>query len=324
MKVLIYASIVFVGLILVFLLRIFQLLYLKRGAGKKSIRKTGNGINAYLMLAFMFLFLCTFWFYSFQVSDQFLPEAATLHGEKLDKLFWEGTALILVPFTITHIVLFMFAFLYRQKKDKPAKYYPRNRKLEVTWTILTAGSLVTFIIVGLSLWNEVKSAPPKEAELIEIMGAQFTWQARYPGADGILGNSNYQLIDPENFFGIDAADKEAKDDFIPMTIHVPKGKPVYFIIRSRDVIHSLFIPHFRVKMDAVPGMPTRFWFTPKYTTEEMRSKVGDESFNYEIACAEVCGGAHFAMKALIVVDEPEDYKKWYSRQESWYSQYNQP
>jgi cytochrome c oxidase subunit 2 len=108
---------------------------------------------------------------------------------------------------------------------------------------------------------------------------------------------------------------------MPRELHIPVGKPVEFRIRARDVLHSVFAPHFRLKMDAVPGMPTRFWFVPTKTTAEMRIETGNPDFNYEIACAEVCGRAHFSMRLIVVVEEPEEYEKWKAEQEPWLSRF---
>ena len=99
-----------------------------------------------------------------------------------------------------------------------------------------------------------------------------------------------------------------------------KGKPVLLNIRARDVIHSFYSPHFRLQMNAVPGMPTRFWFVPTKTTAEMRVETGNPDFNYELVCNKICGKGHFGMKYLIVVDEPEEYEKWYAEQQPWLKQ----
>jgi len=104
------------------------------------------------------------------------------------------------------------------------------------------------------------------------------------------------------------------DDFTSTEIHVPKGHPVLIKIRSRDVLHAVYMPHFRVQMYAVPGMPTRFWFTPTMTTDEMRAHLGNPNFKYELACNQICGASHYAMKATLVVDEPDDYQAWYAKQ----------
>jgi cytochrome c oxidase subunit 2 len=171
--------------------------------------------------------------------------------------------------------------------------------------------------MGYRTWSDITAPAPKDAVVLEITGKQFNWIARYPGKDGKLGTYNYKLIDATNEVGIDFSDKSSFDDFLPREIHVPKGKPVQFKIRARDVLHSVFLPHFRQKMDAVPGMPTTFWFTPIYTTEEMKSITGNPNFKYELACTEVCGRGHFGMKFLLVVDEPEDFEKWYASQEAF-------
>lgn len=296
-----------------------RLLYISKKRPLSQVKS--NDVNAYLMLAFLLLFLGGFWGYSFYANDEGLADAASEHGERLDELFWIATTVILIPFTLLHILLFWAAFRFRQKKGHNAKYYPYNLKLEVSWTVITAGALIVLIAMGIVLWSDVKSPPPREAEVVEILGAQYVWFIRYPGADGKLGNTDYRLIDDQNNFGMNLNDPAVADDFTTPRIHIPKGKPVLFLIRSRDVIHSVFAPHFRLKMDAVPGMTTQFWFIPKYTTEEMRSKTGNPDFNYEIACAEVCGRGHFAMKTVIIVEELEDYQSWKEQQKPWLSQH---
>src|SRR5690606_27038141 len=136
---------------------------------------------------------------------------------------------------------------------------------------------------------------------------QFAWAFRYAGEDNKLGAFNYQLMDPTNLMGIDFSDANAFDDFMPREITLPKGKPVEIKIRARDVLHSVYLPHFRQKMDAMPGMPTRMWFIPTKTTAEMRDELKNPDFNYELACAEVCGRGHFSMRLTVVVLEPEEY-----------------
>jgi cytochrome c oxidase subunit 2 len=176
------------------------------------------------------------------------------------------------------------------------------------------------VFTGLRVWNKVMSDAPKDAEIIEIMGKQFGWQVRYGGVEnGKLGNYNYKLIDDAagNEFGLDFTDENSFDDFTNSSeLHIPKGKPVLLKIRARDVLHSVFIPHMRVKMDAVPGMPTKFWFIADKSTADMKAELGNPDFKYEIACTEVCGRSHFAMRLILVVDEPADYEKWKKEQKS--------
>ena len=153
------------------------------------------------------------------------------------------------------------------------------------------------------------------------MGQQYAWLFHYPGPDGKLGPSNYKLIDVDNKMGIDFLNPAAQDDFLPREIHLPKGVPVLFKIRARDVIHSVYVPQFRVQMNAVPGMPTQFWFTPNKTTEEMRAETGDPDYVFELVCNKICGKAHFSMRSTIVVEEKEDYEKWKASQKSWLSKH---
>jgi cytochrome c oxidase subunit II len=124
-----------------------------------------------------------------------------------------------------------------------------------------------------------------------------------------------KLIDASNEMGIDFTDKDSHDDFMPREIHIPVNQPILFKIRARDVLHSVFAPHFRLKMDAVPGMSTKFWFIPTKTTEEMKAETNNPNFKYEVACTEVCGKGHFAMRYIIVVETEEEYNKWLKEQE---------
>lgn len=300
--------------------KIIRLLAMSRRKDRTETVQAGNNTSARLLLLFLILFMGGFWWYFFYAGPDMLPESASEHGAETDRLFYTAMGVILVPFTVLNILLFYAAFRFRYRKGKTARFYPKNNRLEVVWTFVPAGVFTVLIISGITTWNNIKSPAPEGAEVIEVMGYQFAWAVRYPGQDEELGSRHYQLIDAENMFGMDFTDAASFDDFTPRVLHIPKGKPVLLKIFSRDVIHSVFLPHFRVKMDAVPGMPTRFWFTPKYSTAEMREKTGDPDFNYELACTEVCGRGHFAMRMIVVVDEAVDYQAWKSEQRPWLQQ----
>ncbi len=278
---------------------------------------SGNTRTAYYMLGFLLLLMGGFWWYFFHAQPDLLPEAASEHGLQTDNLFYIAIGVILVPFTLLNILLFYAAFRFRYKEGRRAVFYPENNRLEMVWTIVPTLVFTTLILMGSRLWNQITDAPPENAEVIEVMGFQFAWKVRYPGADNTLGQRDYQLIDAVNDFGMDVSDPYTFDDFVPQEIHIPKGRPVVLKIFSKDVIHSVFLPHFRVKMDAVPGMPTQFWFVPRLSTAEMRERVGNPDFNYEMACTEVCGRGHFAMRMKVIVDEPQDYEKWKREQTAW-------
>lgn len=311
-------SLVLIIAILVMVYRIHSLIDVAKGNHKKNVTGS-NGMNAALLFAFLIIGLIFLVWYSVTRFDVYNLPVASEHGKSTDNLFWVTMAVTGIVFIITQILLFYFSYRYRYKAKAKALYFPENNRLEMIWTLVPAVVLTLLIFSGLKIWNEVTADPPEEAEIVEIMGYQFAWKTRYPGKDGQLGKYDFRLVDAVNEFGIDFRDKAAFDDFTPREIHIPKGKPVLLKIRARDVLHSVFAPHFRLKMDAVPGMPTSFWFIPSKSTAEMRVETGNPDFNYEIACAEVCGRGHFSMRMLVVVDEPEDYEKWKSEQQSWLS-----
>jgi cytochrome c oxidase subunit 2 len=154
--------------------------------------------------------------------------------------------------------------------------------------------------------------------IVELYAKQFDWTARYAGSDEKLGRANFQLIQGGNFLGIDSTDVAAKDDkIVKGEFHVPVGKPVQFVFRSQDVIHSAYMPHFRAQMNVVPGLKTQFNFVPTITTNEMRQIVKNADFDYYVLCNKICGAAHYNMQMKIVVDTPEQYAQWIAQQNTF-------
>jgi cytochrome c oxidase subunit 2 len=165
---------------------------------------------------------------------------------------------------------------------------------------------------GLYYWFQITGEAPKNAQVVEVTGKQFAWEFRYPGRDGVLGKKYYKNIDEakSNNLGQIWEDKANHDDiYVSQEVHVVVDKPVKFIIGAKDVIHDVGLVHFRMKMDAVPGIPTTMWFTPKFTTKEMKEKYGPD-FEYEISCDQMCGSGHFSMKGIIVVETQEEFDRW--------------
>lgn len=285
---------------------------------------SANKWNAFGLFAFWIISVIgVVWSY-LEYRQDFLPEAASEHGKETDYWFWVSMAVIMIAFIIVNSLLFYFPYKYQFKKENKATFYPHNNKLEVIWTVIPAIIMAGLVFTGLQVWNKVMDDAPADAEVVEIMGKQFGWFVRYPGVDdNTLGNYDFRLTDDVtgNLQGIDFTDPNSFDDFVNGSeMHIPKGKPVLLKIRARDVLHSVFIPHMRVKMDAVPGMPTKFWFVADKSTEDMRAELGNPDFNYEIACTEVCGRSHFGMKLILVVDEQEDYDKWKKAQTPFLTQ----
>lgn len=279
------------------------------GAPDKFNSANGVGLFAFWIISIVGII----WSFIVYKKD-FLPEASSVHGKETDYWFWVSMIVIMIGFFIVNTFLFLFSYLYRHNKNRKVTFYTHNNNLEIIWTTVPAIVMAGLVFSGLRVWTKITSEAPANAEQIDIMGKQFGWTVRYAGVDdNQFGKYNYKLMDDAggNPMGVDFSDPNSFDDFSNASeMHIPKGKPVLLKIRARDVLHSVFIPHMRVKMDAVPGMPTKFWFVADKSTAEMRAELGKPEFNYEIACTEICGRSHFGMKLLLVVDEPVDYEKW--------------
>ncbi len=317
--VIIVVGIFIVLAILLVLYRIHILLEVAKGNYHKRVT-TSNRVNAVLFLVFMIVGLAAFWIFSIKEYPKYHLPVASQHGVAWDNMFWATVVITLIVFFITQILLFYFSFRYHYREGNKALYYPVNDTLEKVWTIIPAIVMAILVFAGMKIWNKITSKPPANAEVVEIMGYQFAWKTRYPGKDNKLGSYDFRLVDATNVMGVDFRDKASFDDFEPAEMHLPKGRPVLLKIRSRDVIHDVYCPYFRLKMDAVPGMPTRFWFIPTKTTAEMRKETGNPDFNYEIACSQLCGRGHFSMRLIVVVDDPDQYDKWKAEQKPWLSQ----
>ena len=152
-----------------------------------------------------------------------------------------------------------------------------------------------------------------------MIAEQFKWNIRYAGDDNELGLRNYKLTTPTNGLGIDFKDRKSWDDRLGAEIVLPVNRSTRVTIGSKDVLHSFYIPEFRVQMNAVPGMPTYFQFTPKYTTEEMRAKVNDPKFNYILLCNKICGSGHYNMQVVVRVVSEEEYQQWLAEQPLYYN-----
>lgn len=254
----------------------------------------------------------------------FMNNPASAHGAEIDRMMWNSLMVAVIASVLTNILLFYYAWKYRYKEGRKALFYPHNNKLEVVWTIVPAVVLTLLIFDGVGVWHDTMSdlteEELEEAVVYEVNGKQFGWTVRYPGQDQTLGEANVSYINEAtgNDIGVNYADPEAQDDLIVQEIHLPVNRQALMKIRSRDVLHSATIAHFRVKMDAVPGMPTSFKFTPTVTTAEMRERTGDPEFNYEMSCQQICGGGHWNMRRVIVVESEEEYQAWLAEQKPYY------
>lgn len=313
--------------------------------GEKKAFEQSNRVNAALMVVFLVLGLVGVWYCNeLYYHKTLLPfPSASDHGEKIDTMLWITLIVTGIVFLATQILLFVFAFKYQYKSDKKAYFFPHSTTLELIWTTFPAIVLCTLVGFGIFYWFQITSDAPKDALQVEVTGQQFSWIFRYPGKDNEFGRKYYGNIDnANNILGliykdtaVDKFDKnrnvvgktELKGDpashddiVVTQTMYVIKDQPVKLIIGSRDVIHDVGLVHFRLKMDAVPGTPTTLWFTPKYTTEEMKQITKNPDFEYEISCDQMCGNGHYSMKGVIRVVTKAEFILWRAQQKAAYTQ----
>ncbi len=274
-----------------------------------------NQGNMWVLFLIAFLGFCLWQFMAYK--DKILPEAASAHGPEIDRLFNVTLALITLVFIGTHIVMIYQTYKYAGKKANRATYFAHSNKLELIWTVIPAIVLSGLIAYGLTVWNDVIYPGDKKAMVVELYAKQFDWTARYSGKDNELGRYDFRSIGEGNDLGLLEDAKNDDDVLVKGEFHLIKGEPVQFKFRSRDVIHSAFMPHFRAQMNCVPGMETMFEFTPTITTAEMRTKLNNPKFNYILLCNKICGATHFNMQMDIVVDTKEEFNKWMAEQKTW-------
>lgn len=423
---LIFIAIAMVLIVLYQVTRTLDIVSQLRGESDENVEHNTK-LQGIGLLIFMVLGTIGF-FWSFGHFKDTNIEVASEHGELIERMFIFTLVITGAVFVICNILLFTFAYIYRYRRGRISDHFAHSNKLELIWTVIPTIVLAGFVLFGLQSWTKITAKASPEAIVFEVTGQQFFWSVRYPGADGVLGMRDYNLICPENPVGIvtrefiqhkiallsgnpdlgtrgEIGDLEARkaalpaliaevqtqlekrpnrykaddlkaeldkltkeledidehittrqknleriqakyteaymtanaalmkagyDDLMPSQIHLPVNKEAVAKITALDVIHDFNVPHMKVKMDAVPGMPTSFKFTPTQTTAEMRQtlssnpiwqkvKDGDtepmwKSFNYEVACAELCGTGHSAMKYIMVIETEEEYQKWLSEQ----------
>jgi len=195
-----------------------------------------------------------------------------------------------IVFILTNLTLAWFTYRYQDAPGEQAAHRHDNTRLEWTWTLVTAAIMAGFLVHALDLWAKIQSDAPPDAMVVEITGQQFAWNVRYPGPDHVFGKTDAKFASQENPIGLDKSDPAGADDMMLLNqLYLPQGRAVRVRLRSMDVIHSFFLPNFRVKQDAVPGMTVETWFTPT------------ESGDFDIACAEHCGLGHYRMRGQVHV-----------------------
>jgi cytochrome c oxidase subunit II len=342
---LILAVLVLVAIAIWQLAKIFELSQMGADRANDQIANdSDNKYNGYLLFAFL-VFIYGITIFSFaKYGKMLLPVSASEHGVDYDRLMWISFAIIFFVQTITQFLLHYFGYKYRGEKGKKALFYADNDRLEFIWTIIPVITLASLILYGLYSWVNIMDFNDEGDPLVvELYAQQFNWTARYGGDDNVLGDASVRLIDIDkaNVLGLDQGDPNASDDVIVKELHLPVGRKVNFFMRSQDVLHSAYMPHFRAQMNCVPGMVTQFSFTPTVTTEEMRlnpdivdkvkrtnslraqrAAAGEPDsdpweFDYVLLCNKICGKSHYNMQLKIIVESEEDFNKWLKEQKTF-------
>jgi cytochrome c oxidase subunit II len=242
------------------------------------------------------------------------PLAAT-HGGQIDSLIGWIHIFMLILFVGWGGFL-LYAIVRFRKSRNPVADYKGVTSKNSTYSEIGVAVVEAILLIGFAipLWAaRVDTVPPENQALtVNLTPEQFAWNVRYAGPDGVFGRTDIKLIDLQsNPLGVDRSDPAAKDDVTTVNqLYLPVNKPIIVNLRSKDVIHSFNVPEFRVKQDAIPGLTIPIWFIPNVTTAEMRQRTGNPQFQYEIACAQLCGLGHYRMRGFVTVLSAEEFQKW--------------
>lgn len=322
-----FARYLFYGIVLLLIVIFFMATSLMSRVSKMRAPEVQPKLNYGRVNAYLFPLFLVLWFgmiiYEIGAHNKYmLPESASDTGIEIDRLFNITMLVTGIVFVLVQVLLFYYAFRYRHREGKKAYFYSHNNKIEFIWTSIPAVVLAALVLYGFKTWQKATNNPNNNPVTIEIYAYQFAFEFRYPGPDGKLGKVDFLKIDPaSNPFGLDFSDPAAKDDYITTELHMPVNKDVYFKLRSRDVTHAAYLPHFRAQMYVQPGLDNRIRFKPIITTAEMRNKVKNPNFNYELACNQLCGASHFNMRRLVVVETQDEYEKWTKTFKPFYESY---
>ena len=315
--------------------------------GEEEVATQSNNRTAFWLMVFMIVFLVACVVSAYYYKNDMLGygplKAASAHGVEVDSMFNVTLFFTGIIFVITHILLFWYSYKYRKQEGRVAKFFPHNNTLELVWTLVPLVVMTFLVVQGLIVWNDVMPDVDPDSEYVEVeaTGYQFAWDIRYPGPDDKLGTRDFRKIDlATNSLGLDFMDDKAIDDIVLSgadNIVLPVDTTVRVRITSKDVLHNFYLPHFRVKMDAIPGLPTYFIFEPTMTTQEFREQLREypewrelsdpadpespekwEVFNFELACAELCGQGHYSMRRIVEIVTPAEYEEWLAGKQSFY------
>jgi cytochrome c oxidase subunit 2 len=247
-----------------------------------------------------------------------MPPAASAHAGDIDQMMSLVHWLMLVLF-VGWGVFFVFVLVrFRRGANPRASYVGAKGKFAKSTEVAVALiEVILLVFYAIPAWaKRVTNFPAgADAVIVRVVGEQFAWNIQYPGADGKFGRTDPKLVSADNPLGLDRKDPDAKDDVTTINqLNVPVGHPVLVHLSSKDVIHSFGLYEMRIKQDAVPGLEMPVWFVPTVTTADMRTKLSNPTFEYEITCSQLCGLGHYRMRGFITVQSEADYQKWMADQ----------
>jgi len=244
-----------------------------------------------------------------------LPALGSAHGGQIDGLIGWTHVFMLLLF-VGWGGFFVYCLARFRRSRNPVANYAAVKSHASSYLEVAVAVVEMILLFGFSLplWAARVDHIPSESNalVVQVTGEQFAWNVHYAGPDGKFGRTDIKLIDVQsNSLGLDRSDPAAKDDVTTLNqLYLPANRPIIVKLRSKDVIHSFNVPEFRVKQDAIPGLTIPVWFIPNVTTAEMRTRTGNPEFQYEIACAQLCGLGHFRMRGFVTVESPTDFQKW--------------
>jgi cytochrome c oxidase subunit 2 len=244
-----------------------------------------------------------------------LPALASAHGGQIDSMLGWTHVFMLILF-VGWGGFFAYCLVRFRRSRHPVANYTGVKSHASAYSEVGVAVVEAILLVGFAipLWAaRVDDMPPEsESLVVQVTGEQFAWNVHYAGPDGRFGRQDLKLLDvSSNPLGLDRSDPAAKDDVTTLNqLYLPVNKPIIVRLRSKDVIHSFGVPELRVKQDAIPGLTIPIWFVPTVTTAEMRARTGKAEFQYEIACAQLCGLGHARMRGFVTVQTAEEFQTW--------------
>jgi len=247
-----------------------------------------------------------------------IPAAASAHAGEIDQMLVLVHWLMFVLFIGWGAFFIFVLYKFRRGANPKASYVGAKGKFAKSTEVAVALiEVVLLVFYAIPAWaKRVTSFPSgSDAVIVSVVCEQFAWNVQYPGADGKFGRTDPKLVSADNPLGLDRKDPDAKDDVTTINqLNVPVGHPVLVHLSSKDVIHSFGLYEMRIKQDAVPGLEMPVWFVPTVTTSDMRTKLNNPTFYYEITCSQLCGLGHYRMRGFITVQSEADYQKWMADQ----------